>query len=121
MIQVVNLQAELTYLQTHLATLELPSPPPPPPSMSSVPPQFSISDLPSASNPASALDLSALFDPLVQAPWSPSPQQQRQQIGRNLGESSGGGDGGDLQALARELLDRHHHGSSSSDHPPLSK
>ncbi|KAJ0968728.1 hypothetical protein J5N97_021605 [Dioscorea zingiberensis] len=112
--QVVNLQAELTYLQAHLATLELPSPPPAPPAPAiPVLPPFSISDLPSASSnlPASTLDLSALFDPLVQVlPWpSPPPQQQQQQLGSS----------GDLQALARELLDHRHHGSGSShDHPP---
>uniref|UniRef100_A0A2N9J9E8 LOB domain-containing protein n=1 Tax=Fagus sylvatica TaxID=28930 RepID=A0A2N9J9E8_FAGSY len=129
--QVVNLQAELSYLQAHLTTLELPSPPPLPPPLPTMmtPPPLSIADLPSASPLPASYDLSALFDPMVQPSWS---MQQRPMDPRQLGDSvslSGGGpDGGDLQALARELL--HRHGSlspgpvpcsSSSPSPPLSK
>ncbi|KAJ3682600.1 hypothetical protein LUZ60_015173 [Juncus effusus] len=117
--QVVNLQAELTYLQAHLTTLELPSPPPlpaPPVANPIMPPQhFSISDLPSASSvalPSAPVDLSSLFDPPMgpttgPVQWAqPDPRQQ-------ISSSSGGGD---LQALARELLDRHRtgHGDPSS-------
>ncbi|KAH9733032.1 LOB domain-containing protein 18 [Citrus sinensis] len=96
--QVVNLQAELSYLQAHLATLELPSPPPPPPSQNQMTaPPLSISDLPSASSMPATYDLSTLFDPMVQpAPWA---MQQRQMDPRQFG-------GGDLQAMARELLHR---------------
>ncbi|CAL9044410.1 unnamed protein product [Musa banksii] len=118
--QVVNLQAELSYLQAHLATLELPSPPPPPPPPSLVASMpFSISDLPSAASLPSTVDLSALFDPLVQPAW-PLQQQQLQlsTSTRNLSESSGFG-GGDLQALARELLDRQR--TATSEPPPVSK
>lgn len=59
------MQAELTYLQAHLATLELPSPsplPPPPQQLMAVRPPLSISDLPSASSVPATYDLSSLFD-----------------------------------------------------------
>ncbi|KAJ4727108.1 putative LOB domain-containing protein [Melia azedarach] len=104
--QVVNLQAELSYLQAHLATLELPSPPPPPPPPQTLmtPPPLSISDLPTASSTPATYDLSSLFDPMVQPPWA---MQQRQidprQFGGTCSSSMGGGD---LQSLARELLHR---------------
>lgn len=111
----MNLQAELSYLQAHLATLELPSPPPPPPPPTGIPipVQFSMADLPSSSNLPSTLDLSALFDPMVQPSWALQEQQQQpqqrqvelRQQQQQIAESSRGG-GGDLQALARELLDR---------------
>ncbi|OQU92919.1 hypothetical protein SORBI_3001G437300 [Sorghum bicolor] len=70
--QVVNLQAELTYLQAHLATLELPSPPPlPAPPQMPLPGAFSISDLPSSTSVPTTVDLSALFDPPPQQPqWA---------------------------------------------------
>lgn len=107
--QVVNLQAEISYLQAHLATMELPSPPPPPPPLIAQP-QLSIADLPSAPMPAT-YDLSSLFEPMVQpTAWVMQQRallhnQHHQFVG---GSSSGGvGGGGDLQALARELLHRH--------------
>ncbi|KAG0474842.1 hypothetical protein HPP92_014528 [Vanilla planifolia] len=111
-IQVVSLQAELSYLQTHLATMELPTPPPPP--QLSLPQTHSLSmpDLLSsaaATVPASTLDLSTLFDPQSQQAAELHPPQQ---LGR-------GGGGGDLQALARELIDRHR--SSASNRPPMPK
>ncbi|WOL05920.1 hypothetical protein Cni_G14651 [Canna indica] len=126
--QVVNLQAELSYLQAHLATLELPSPPPlplpPPPPLAAAHP-FSISDLPSASNLPSSVDLSSLFDPMVQPAWALQQHRQAElgpQLGastRNLPPESSPFGGGDLQALARELLDRHH--IATSEPPPSSK
>ncbi|EHA8587008.1 LOB domain-containing protein 18 [Cocos nucifera] len=125
--QVVNLQAELSYLQAHLATLELPTPPPPPPPPQlPAPPPFSISDLPSSLSLPATVDLSTLFDPQVQPHWSLQQQQQRpielrQQVGpgsRSLSEGSGGSSG-DLQALARELLDRQR--TTTTEPPPLSK
>ncbi|KAK6918505.1 Lateral organ boundaries, LOB [Dillenia turbinata] len=143
--QVVNLQAELSYLQAHLATLELPSPPPPPPqpppppSLLS-PPPLSISDLPSASSTPASYDLSSLFDPAVhhhQLSWTM--QQRHMEIQRQYGSegtrnpselsSSAIGGGGDLQALARELLQRHNSPpmaghmpcTEASPPPPLSK
>ncbi|PON48357.1 Lateral organ boundaries domain containing protein [Parasponia andersonii] len=105
--QVVSLQTELSYLQAHLATLELPSPPPvPPPPTTLITPPLSIADLPSTSSVPATYDLSSLFEPIVQ-PWA---MQQRpldpRQFGGATGSSSGSG-GGDLQVLARELLDRH--------------
>ncbi|KAF8683517.1 hypothetical protein HU200_044430 [Digitaria exilis] len=131
--QVVNLQAELTYLQAHLATLELPSPPPlPAPPQMPMPGPFSISDLPSATNVPTTVDLSALFDPPPQQPpqWAVQQQHHQHQFrqptpygapargGPGIAESSGGGGGGDLQALARELLDRHRSGGVKLEHPP---
>jgi LOB domain-containing protein 18 len=135
--QVVNLQAELTYLQAHLATLELPSPPPlPAPPQMPVPAPFNISNLPSsATNVPTTADLSALFDTPPQAhQWAAVQQQQHHQhqhqqhqlrqastsYGASVGmaESSSGGGGGDLQALARELLDRHRSGVKLESPPP---
>ncbi|KAF8028356.1 hypothetical protein BT93_E1083 [Corymbia citriodora subsp. variegata] len=97
--QVVNLQAELSFLQSHLATLELPAPlPPPPPPPALGPPQLSIADLPSASSIPASYDLSSLFDPMAQAAWM-VPQRQ-------IDPRQFEGGGGDLNALARELLRR---------------
>ncbi|CAN6305525.1 unnamed protein product [Urochloa humidicola] len=129
--QVVNLQSELSYLQGHLTTMELPTPPPfagqPQMPMNAA---FSVSNLPSSSRVPATVDLSTLLDPNMQSQqWTfQFPQQQllqhhqqqqqllQQQQYIQMGEGSsgriagGGGctaDGGDLQALARELLDRH--------------
>ncbi|CAA0842658.1 LOB domain-containing protein 30 [Striga hermonthica] len=105
--QVVNLQAELNYLQAHLASLEIPNPPPAPPQPLFTPPQIqSVSDLPVV--PA-AYDLSSFFD-------NPSLALYQRQLpnvspaGRvppELPSSTASGGGGDLQELARELLSRH--------------
>ncbi|KAL2337446.1 hypothetical protein Fmac_011892 [Flemingia macrophylla] len=116
--QVMSLQAELSYLQGHLATLELPQPqqPPPPPSS----PQatmaqqvISIAELPSSTGPAT-YDLSSLFDPMAQTPsWALQPNrpiESRQYVGSSGTSATTSASGGDLQALARELL--HRHGSS---------
>ncbi|KAI4354903.1 hypothetical protein L6164_003727 [Bauhinia variegata] len=108
--QVVSLQAELSYLQGHLATLEQPHPPPPPPPQQAamVPPALSIADLPSA--PTSSVpvtcDLSSLFDPMAQASWVMQPRSMdpRQYV---AGGPSATVSAGDLYALARELLQRH--------------
>ncbi|XP_022770304.1 LOB domain-containing protein 18-like [Durio zibethinus] len=121
--QVVNLQAELSYLQAHLATLELPSPSPPPPPLMALSP-LSISDLPSASSVPATYDLSSLFDPMVQPSWA---MQQRQIDPRQFGGSgsSSSTGSGDLQASAREL--HHRQGSpqlpctETSPSPSLSK
>ncbi|XP_062205971.1 LOB domain-containing protein 30-like [Phragmites australis] len=119
--QVVNLQNELSYLQSHLTTMELPSPPPfaaqPEMPMNA---SFSVSDLPSSSNIPANVDPLMLFDPQTQSQWAFQQQQvqqhqqqqlqQQQYVRMGEGSSRGGGgtmDGGDLQALARELLDRH--------------
>ncbi|XP_039043726.1 LOB domain-containing protein 18-like [Hibiscus syriacus] len=99
--QVVNLQAELSYLQAYLSTLELPSPPPPPRLQALIaPPPLSISDLPSASSVPATYDLSSLFEPMVTQTTSWAMQQ------RQIDQRQFGGTGGDLQALARELLHR---------------
>ncbi|RWW55024.1 hypothetical protein BHE74_00038375 [Ensete ventricosum] len=60
-----------------------------------------------------------MFDPQVQPEWPL--QQQQQQFStraRNVLGNPGCG-GGDLLALARELLDRHR--STTSEPPPISK
>ncbi|GAB4844371.1 LOB domain-containing protein 18 [Ancistrocladus abbreviatus] len=122
--QVVNLQAELSYLQAHLATLEVPTPPPPPPQQQMLPPTLSISDLPSATTIPATYDLSTLFDPIVQQTWH---MQQQQMEPRQFGGEGGSAHGspsasdgsGDLQALARELLQRH--GSSPIRHMPCNE
>ncbi|XP_072986367.1 LOB domain-containing protein 30-like [Typha latifolia] len=103
--QVVNLQAELSYLQ---ATLEQLTPQPPrprtPPQVLTSPP-FSIADLPSSTSLPMSVDLSALFGPLVQPEWS------------IMQQLTPGGGSGDLQALARELIDRQR--SAGTSHRPL--
>ncbi|CAI9101573.1 OLC1v1038936C1 [Oldenlandia corymbosa var. corymbosa] len=133
--QVVNLQAELSYLQGHLATLEL-SPPQPtpaahPPPLIAQPPSLTIADLPTISPSVPATyDLSSLFDPVVQPTWTMQPPRPQPIDSHPFGgggatttrapspaEAStsaglGGGGSGDLQELARELL--HRHGSTSS-------
>lgn len=115
----MNLQQELSYLQSHLATLELPNPPPPlsQPQQLLVPPSQSILDLPPV--PA-AYDFSAMCESVMpQSSWSLYPRQQQidqrqfsssAAAARGLPEinlPAGIGGGGDLQELARELLNRH--------------
>ncbi|RLN39649.1 hypothetical protein C2845_PM01G45150 [Panicum miliaceum] len=125
--QVVNLQAELTYLQGHLTTMEIPTPPPfaGQPQMPMTAAFSSVSNLPSSSNVPASVDLSTLFDSQMQSQqWAFQFQQQQilqqqqqqllqQQQYLHMGEGSSRGasgsgtvDGGDLQALAMELLDR---------------
>ncbi|XP_052194255.1 LOB domain-containing protein 18-like [Diospyros lotus] len=114
--QVVNLQTELSYLQAHLAALELPTPPP----------LLSIADLPPASSTPATYDLSSLFEPMAQPPWT---MQHRhldpRQFGGTSAASAGNSAAGDLQALARELLQRHGspplRNSEGSSLPPRSK
>lgn len=109
-LQVVNLQAELSYLHSHLAQMELPQPPPlPPPQSTSAPPIFSIADLPSATaamatNPTT-YDLASLFDPLAQASWA---MQQRVLDPRQyMGGGAPSTAGADIQGVARDLSRRH--------------
>lgn len=130
--QVVSLQTELSYMQAHLATLELPQPPPPPPvPQPVVPPPLSIADLPMASSVPATYDLSTLFDLAVQPTWAMQQLQQRQHIDpRHLvGGSPAAGGSSDLQSLAGQLLHRpgsqaQHHGclpcSEASPSPPPS-
>ncbi|OEL16052.1 LOB domain-containing protein 18 [Dichanthelium oligosanthes] len=123
--QVVNLQAELTYLQGHLTTMELPTPPPfAGHSQMPITAAFSVSNLTPSSNVPATVDLSNLLDPQTQSQqWAFHlqqqqvlqqqqllPQPQYNQMEDGSGRAAGGSgtmDGGDLQALARELLDRH--------------
>ncbi|KAL7238687.1 hypothetical protein ACSBR2_004728 [Camellia fascicularis] len=115
--QKVNLQAELSYLQAHLATLELPIPPPPPPPLPPqpllMPPTLSLEDLPSTSSMPNTYDLSVLFEPIVQPSWT---LQHRQINPRQFGDTRTPSDilpsiednngSGDLQAVAQELIRR---------------
>ncbi|KAI3741238.1 hypothetical protein L1987_58909 [Smallanthus sonchifolius] len=122
--QVTNLQAELSYLQAHLATLEVSTPPPPPlpPQPPTPPPGFSIANLPITSCFPANYDLSELFDPMMQSSaWSMQPSTQQvvpiQLSGSNTEtppqhDCGGGGGSGDLHELARELLQRQNTGSS---------
>ncbi|CAA7391806.1 unnamed protein product [Spirodela intermedia] len=104
--QVVSLQAELSLLRAHLATLELTSPPPPPPPPPSSPLTIPISELPPASSLPPSFDLATLFETPVNLPWSVQQQQQDRQVNRRqfapIEDPSGGGD---LRSLARELVE----------------
>ncbi|KAJ8900215.1 hypothetical protein K2173_024855 [Erythroxylum novogranatense] len=104
--QVVNLQAELTYLQAHLATLELALPQPPPPSTLPTPPPLSTADLLLVPSVPARYDLSSLLDPTVQPSWD---VQQRQMDLLQYGGSSSASatTGSYLEALSREVLHRH--------------
>lgn len=113
----MNLQAELSYFQAHLATLELPTPPPAPPQPPSLltPPLLSIADLPTSSAIPATYDLSSLFDPMVQPSWSlhrettshfSTAAATAPMEATSSAAHGGGGGGGDLQELAHELLTR---------------
>ncbi|KAI3681630.1 hypothetical protein L6452_36432 [Arctium lappa] len=137
--QVANLQAELSYLQAHLATLELPTPlpplPPPPPHLPTPTSGFSIAGLPTSTCPSAIYDLSVLFDPMMQpSVWTTQPPTARQMdhhqfnsgTDRTPLQQGGGGSGddraGDLNELARELLQRQSTGSlETSSLPPHSR
>lgn len=123
--QVVNLQAELTYLQGHLSTMELPTPPTfaAENQMMPITATFCVSNLPSppSNNIPATVDVSTtFFEPQMQSHWVSQQQHQLNQqqyvtvgdvtVGEGPGTSFGGSGatgGGDLQLLARELLDRH--------------
>ncbi|CAI9781577.1 unnamed protein product [Fraxinus pennsylvanica] len=99
--QVANLQAELTYLQAHLAALELPTLLPQP--LLVPPATLSIFDLPTA---PPTYDLSSQFDPIMT--MLPT-QIDHRLFGATRGPpeiSSSARGGGDLQELACELLYR---------------
>ncbi|WZY91112.1 hypothetical protein YC2023_047847 [Brassica napus] len=116
-------QAEVSYVQAHLASLELPDPqtrPPPPPqsqpqSLFFTPPPLSITDLAASVSPLpSTYDLASTFDHAA-SPSSWATQQRRfvdprHQYGRSLSSSSAtvglAGGNSDLEALAHELLHR---------------
>ncbi|VVB06784.1 unnamed protein product [Arabis nemorensis] len=111
---VLSLQNELSYLQAHLATLELPQPPPAPATSSGSPPPFSISDLPTIST-SSVYDLSSIFEPMSSM-WGMQQQQPRpsdQFFGVPSSSSIGSG-GGEFQALPREFI----HGDQMPSQPP---
>ncbi|KAG0549753.1 hypothetical protein BDA96_01G281800 [Sorghum bicolor] len=138
--QVVNLQTELTYLQGHLSTIELPTPPPfGAQNQMPMTATFCVSNLPSASSNIipGTVDVSTVFEPQTQESHWVSLSQQQQQVQQHqfnqqqsvmVGEGPGTGmsgsgaiGGGDLQLLARELLDRHGItavGSQSQPKPP---
>ncbi|KAG2404442.1 hypothetical protein LR48_Vigan03g065700 [Vigna angularis] len=116
--QVVSLQAELSYLQGHLAQMEGPHPPPPPPSQSATALRFSMADLPSAATgavaPATTYDLSSLFDTSGQITWA---MQQRALDPRQyVAAPPSSSTRANVEAVARDLARRH--GSPPS--PPAS-
>ncbi|CAL9232580.1 unnamed protein product [Arabidopsis halleri] len=102
--QVVSLQTELSYLQAHLATLELPQPQPPPVPVSSSGSlqALSITDLPSIS--PSVYDLSSIFEPVMSSTWAMQQQPRPSDHLFGVPSSSSIGGGGELQALAREFI-----------------
>ncbi|XP_057756148.1 LOB domain-containing protein 18-like [Arachis stenosperma] len=117
--QVLALQAELSFLQNHLATMEIRQPPPIPPTQgmptSTV---FSVADLPMVVGVASAtLSMPATFDPsshfdlaMAQASWAVYQRammdpRQYMAVANPIGPTAGGGV--DLQTVARELINRH--------------
>ncbi|KAK7294943.1 hypothetical protein RJT34_17842 [Clitoria ternatea] len=128
--QVVHLQAELSYLQSHLTQLELPPPPPPPSQVPMTPSVFSIADLSSTITTTTATvtvaaaaratpgtyDLSSLFEPTGQPSWAMHQRviDPRQYLGGALSTSSSTS-AGLLHAVARELS--HRHGSPPTTPP----
>ncbi|KAF8053506.1 hypothetical protein N665_1410s0009 [Sinapis alba] len=112
--QVVSLQTELSYVQAHLATLELPQPPPAPVTSSGSPPPLSISDLPTIT--PSLYELSPIFEPMSSSTWAM--QQQPRPFDHIFGvpSSSTIGGSGELQALARDFLQAG--GQMPADQPP---
>lgn len=134
--QVVNLQAEVSYLQAHLASLELPQPqtrpqpmPQPQPLFFTPPPPLAITDLPASVSPLpSTYDLASIFDQTTSSSAWATQQRRfidpRHQYGVSSSSSSvavglGGENSHDLQALAHELL--HRQGSpppAATDHSP---
>ncbi|XP_074282865.1 LOB domain-containing protein 30-like [Silene latifolia] len=69
--QVLSLQTELSYLQAHLTTVEVPRPPRARSQPALPPQQYSLSDLPLPSSTMPAThDLSSLFDSMVQPSWT---------------------------------------------------
>ncbi|XP_024010807.1 LOB domain-containing protein 18 isoform X2 [Eutrema salsugineum] len=117
-------QAEVSYLQAHLASLELPQPqtrPAPLPQTQqqalffTPTPPLSITDLPSSVSPLpSTYDLASIFDQTTSSSSWATQQRRfvdpRQQYGGSSSSSPAavglGGGNSDLQALAHELLHR---------------
>ncbi|KAL1223610.1 LOB domain-containing protein 18 [Cardamine amara subsp. amara] len=120
--QVVNLQAEVSYLQAHLASLELPQQQTRPPTIPqpqqlffTPPPPLSITDLPASVSPLpSTYDLASIFDQTTSSSAWATQQRRfvdpRHQYGVSSSSSSAavglGGGNSDLHALAHELLHR---------------
>ncbi|KAJ6710016.1 LOB DOMAIN-CONTAINING PROTEIN 19 [Salix koriyanagi] len=102
--QVVNLQAELAYIQAHLPTLQcLPSPQPPPlcPQSHSLASLGSSSEVPSFSKLASNSNISMHFDELQL-----QPQQASTESTGFCDPSENGIDNEDLHELARAFVSR---------------
>ncbi|XP_045798943.1 LOB domain-containing protein 18-like [Trifolium pratense] len=78
--QVLSLQAELSYMQSHINSSELTQPPLPPPQAAVAPAVFSFADLPppTATTMPVTYDMSTLFDPMGQP--SLAMQHQRPNI-----------------------------------------
>ncbi|KAL0712359.1 hypothetical protein Bca4012_019337 [Brassica carinata] len=99
--QVVSLQNELSYVQAHLATLELPQPPPATVTSSGSLPSLSISDMPTIT--PSMYDLSPVLEPMSST-WAMQQQPRPSDHLFGVSQSSTIGGGGEIQALAREFL-----------------
>lgn len=119
------MQAELSYFQAHLATLEGPAPtPPPPPPQSSAPPvALSINDLPIASSTVGFYDMSSFLEPMVPPSWTMQPPRRQMDPHQFMGLGPTraptdmpppSADEGELQELARELMLRPNNVSSGS-------
>ncbi|BFG21763.1 hypothetical protein CerSpe_080370 [Prunus speciosa] len=107
--QVVNLQAELAYVQARLATFQRALPPPPPPQLECPPPprslHYSSSHINVTSSPCSEFvptsNSLTHFDPLQTVPHTAEMTSLFNSLDQELI------DGEDLQALARELVCRY--------------
>lgn len=124
--QVMTLQAELSYLQSHLNSTE---PPQPPSQAATAPIIFSFADLPpaTAATMPATYDMSTLFDPMGQPALSVEQQRANIEPGQYVaahGPISTTSSG--LQSVACDLSHRQvgsASGSSSkaSSSPPFSK
>lgn len=108
----MSLQTELSYVQAHLATLELPQPPPAPVTSSGSPPPLSILDLPTIT--PSLYELSPIFEPMSST-WTMQQQPRPFDHLFDVPSSSTIGGSSELQALARDFL---HGGQIPADLPP---
>ncbi|PQM39731.1 LOB domain-containing protein 19 [Prunus yedoensis var. nudiflora] len=108
-VQVVNLQAELAYVQARVATFQRALPPPPPPQLECPPPprslHYSSSHINVTSSPCSEFvptsNSLTHFDPLQTVPHTAEMTSLFNSLDQELI------DGEDLQALARELVCRY--------------
>ncbi|PIA54736.1 hypothetical protein AQUCO_00900958v1 [Aquilegia coerulea] len=117
-------QAELQYLQSQIATMEIPMPPPPspPPMPNAPPPSLSMSDLSSTSTMPTNLELGITFDPQMQPTWTLEQREvdfQQYGGGRNTTNNNAFNDVDDLEAMEHEIQQRRGEtiGASTSSPP----